>query len=55
MKSLAQYLEEKLIIKKNKTVNYKYFPETKEELRDIIDKRINQVGIKNETDKSIYK
>ena len=34
MKSLVQYLEEKLIIKKGK--NYKYFPETKEELQDII-------------------
>ena len=32
MKSLAQYLEEKLVIKKDKPINYKYFPESKEEL-----------------------
>ena len=49
MKSLAQYIQEKLIIRKNKSSNnYKYFPETKEELREIIDKRIKQEG--NEVD-----
>ena len=41
MKSLSHYIQEKLIIKKNK---YKYFPQTKEELQDIIKKRIKQEG-----------
>ena len=48
MKSLVQYLEEKLIIKKNKTTNHKYSPETKEELKDIIKQRIKDEG--NEVD-----
>ena len=46
MKSLSQYIEEKLVIKKNKAINYKYFPETKEELQDIIKQRIKQEGSK---------
>ena len=29
MKSLKNYIQEKLIIKKSKTSNYKYFPQTK--------------------------
>ena len=33
MKSLVQFIQEKLIIKKRK---YKYFPKTKKELQDII-------------------
>ena len=45
MKSLTQFIQEKLIIKKNKAVNYKYFPETKKELKDIIKQRIKQEGI----------
>ena len=48
MKSLSQYIQEKLIIKKNKSTNYKYFTETKEELQDIILKRIKEEG--NEVD-----
>ena len=44
MKSLSQYLEEKLIIKKNKSSNYKYFPKTKEELKTIIEKRVKNEG-----------
>ena len=40
MKSLTYYIQEKLVIKKNKYTNYKYFPQTKEELRAIIEKRI---------------
>ena len=43
MKSLMRYIQEKLIIKKKK---YKYFPQTKEELRDIIKQRVNQEGSK---------
>ena len=46
MKSLKSYIQEKLIIKKSKSNSYKYFPETKEELKDIIDKRIEQEGNK---------
>ena len=41
MKSLAHYIQEKLVIKKNK---YKYFPQTKEELEEIIEKRIKDEG-----------
>ena len=53
MKSLAHYIQEKLIIKKstikkNKTTNYKYFPESKDELKNIISKRIKDEG--NEVD-----
>ena len=46
MKSLTQYIQEKLIIKKNKITHYKYSPETKEKLQDIIKKRIEQDGNK---------
>ena len=45
MKSLIKYIQEKLIIKKNK---YNYFPETKEELKAIIKQRIKDEG--NEVD-----
>ena len=45
MKSLVQFIQEKLIIKKSK---YNYFPETKKELQDIILQRIEQDG--NEVD-----
>ena len=49
MKSLSSYIQEKLIIKKSKSNNsYKYFPETKKELKDIILQRINAEG--NEVD-----
>ena len=41
MKSLLYYIQEKLIIKKNK---YKYFPQTKEELEEIIEKCIKDEG-----------
>ena len=44
MKSLTRFIQEKLIIKKNKAVNYKYFPETKQELQTIIKQRIKQEG-----------
>ena len=43
MKSLTEYIQEKLVIK-NKSNNYKYFPETKEELKDIIKQRIKTEG-----------
>ena len=42
MKSLISYIQEKLIIKKSNS--YKYFPKTKKELKDIINKRIKQEG-----------
>ena len=44
MKSLTRYIQEKLIIKKSKSNSYKYFPETKEELKDIILQRIKEEG-----------
>ena len=43
MKSLKSYIQEKLIIKKRNN-KYNYFPKTKEELQDIIKKRIKQDG-----------
>ena len=46
MKSLKTYIQEKLIIKKGSS--YKYFPQTKEELKEIIEKRIKDEG--NEAD-----
>ena len=48
MKSLPRFIQEKLIIKKNKAINYKYFPETKKELKAIIVQRIKNEG--NEVD-----
>ena len=48
MKTLSQYIQEKLVIRKGKSNNYKYHPETKEELRDLILKRIKDEG--NEVD-----
>ena len=42
MKSLKSYIQEKLIIKKDNS--YKYFPETKKELKEIIKKRIKNEG-----------
>ena len=48
MKSLKSYIQEKLIIKKNKVTNYKYFPQTKDELKEIIKQRIKDEG--NEVD-----
>ena len=48
MKSLTLYIQEKLIIKKDKNNSYKYFPKTKKELKDIILERIKAEG--NEVD-----
>ena len=42
MKSLKNYIQEKLIIKKSNS--YKYFPKTNKELKDIIKQRIKQEG-----------
>ena len=44
MKTLSHCIQEKLVIKKKERVNYKYFPQTLEELQDIIDKRLEQEG-----------
>ena len=41
MKTLTCYIQEKLVIKKSK---YNYFPQTKEELKNIIKQRIEQEG-----------
>ena len=48
MKTLTQFIQEKLIIKKNKAVNYKYFPKTREELKNLVLQRIKSEG--NEID-----
>ena len=44
MKSLVQFIQEKLVIKKNKDTNYKYFPKTKAELKELINKRLMEEG-----------
>ena len=46
MKTLTHYIKEKLIIKKSTTINYNYFPQTKKELKDLINQRIEQEGNK---------
>ena len=46
MKSLPYYIQEKLVIRKNKY--YNYFPKTKRELQNIINHRIENEG--NEVD-----
>ena len=55
MKSLSRYIQEKLVINSlqeklviKKTNQYKYFPKTKKELKDIILQRIKEEG--NEVD-----
>ena len=45
MKSLTKFVQEMLV---NKNIKHNYFPETKEELQDIIKQRIEQEG--NEVD-----
>ena len=60
MKSLTHYIQEKLVIKKNKDANYKYFPKTKAELKELIKSRIegenrvdlNDIDVSNITDMS---
>ena len=44
MKSINNYISEKLIINKNTKLQYKYFPETKDELQDIIKQKIEKEG-----------
>ena len=48
MKSLPRFIQEKLIIKKKSNNGYKYFPQTKKKLKDIILQRIKTEG--NEVD-----
>ena len=56
MKSLTHYIQEKLVINslqeklviKKSNKYYNYFPETREELKEIIEKRIKEEG--NEVD-----
>ena len=44
MKSLQHYITEKILINKNSKIVYNYYPKTKEELKDIINKRIESEG-----------
>ena len=49
MKSINNYISEKLVINKNAgKIGYMYFPKTKQELQDIIEQRIKEEG--NECD-----
>ena len=44
MKTLQNYITEKILINKNSKIVYNYHPKTKDELKDIIDKRIESEG-----------
>ena len=44
MKTLQRYITEKILINKNSKIAYNYHPKTKDELKDIIDKRIESEG-----------
>ena len=44
MKTLQHYITEKILINKNSKIAYNYHPKTKDELKDIIDKRIESEG-----------
>ena len=48
MKTLQNYITEKILINKNSKILYNYHPKTKDELKDIINKRIKSEG--NECD-----
>ena len=48
MKSLQNYITEKILINKNSKIAYNYHPNTRDELEDIIHKRIKSEG--NECD-----
>ena len=48
MKSLQNYITEKILINKNSKIVYKYHPKTKDELKDIIKQKIESEG--NECD-----
>ena len=46
MKTLQNYITEKILINKNSKIEYIYHPETKDELKHIIDQRIESEGNK---------
>ena len=48
MKTLQHYITEKILINKNSKIPYNYHPKTKDELKDIIKRRIESEG--NECD-----
>ena len=48
MKTLQHYITEKILINKNSKIVYNYYPETTDELKDIIKQRIESEG--NECD-----
>ena len=48
MKILQNYITEKILINKNSKISYNYHPKTKDELEDIIKRRIKSEG--NECD-----
>ena len=48
MKTLQQFITEKILINKNSKIVYNYYPKTTDELKDIINKRIESKG--NECD-----
>ena len=44
MKSLTTYINEKMVYSKTNASKYKYFPESKEELQDILKELIKERG-----------
>ena len=48
MKTLQNYITEKILINKNSKIAYNYHPKTRDELKDIIDQRIESEGNKRD-------
>ena len=46
MKTLQNYITEKILINKNSKISYNYYPKTRDELEDIIERRIESEGNK---------
>ena len=44
MKTLQNYITEKILINKNSKIVYNYYPKTKDELKDIIKQKIESEG-----------
>ena len=50
MKSLTTYITEKMVYTKSTASKYNYYPKTKEELKDIIDKLIDEQSMEDVID-----
>ncbi len=48
MKSLTTYINEKMVYNKSNSSKYNYFPETKEELKDLLKQLIEERGLEGD-------